>query len=329
MKMNINKIKKQKALIICIASLFIVMLIATVIIKNTKEKQIEEEVQVTAQNETMIKSKEVKKIDVETPSKLQEKLNVIYKNEHDSIQLAINDIVGESSDFGVYYEDLTTGDKVVYNEDKPFVAASTIKIPIVLDAADMIANKSLSEDQTITYTAGDYEDGTGILQDNDELSGSIKINRLMELMIVDSDNIATNMLQRNCLDIKVYIKDVTGISLDLEGNYITSKQQGIFLKKLYENKDSNKIYINIINNMKNTIFHDSLDKYLPWEIVAHKIGEFDEFIHDCGLIYTQRPYSLSVYTETIGCEEIAKLSKNIYDIKIKNDELINDLKKSV
>lgn len=327
MKMDIDRIKRQKTIIIFVTSLIMGILIATVMLKNTKENYTEEEVQVNAQNETIVESEEEKKIKVEKSSELQEKLDDIYKNEHASIQLAINDIAGDNNNYGIYYEDFTTGDKVAYNEDKPFIAASTIKIPIVLDAADMIAINSLREDQTITYTAGDYEDGTGVLQGNDELNEPINIHRLIDLILVDSDNIATNMLERNCSDLKSYIKSVTGISLELEGNYITPKQQGVLLKRLYENKDNNKIYVNIINDMKNTIFHDSLDKYLPWEVVAHKIGGYNEFIHDCGIIYTDRPYSLSVYTESIGCEKIAELSKNIYDIKLKNDELINGLKK--
>jgi beta-lactamase class A len=292
--------------------------------KNTKE-----EVQVNAQNETIIKSEEEIKIREERYSQFQKELDNIYKNEHNAIRSAINDIVGDSNNYGIYYEDLNTGDKVLYNENKPFIAASTIKIPVVMDAADMIASNILGENETITYTDRDYEDGTGILQDSNELNEPISINRLINIIIVNSDNIATNMLKRNCADLSAYIKDVTGISLGLEGNYITPKQEGIIIKKLYENKDSNKIYDDIINNMKNTIFHDRLDKYIPWELVAHKIGGYNEFLHDCGIIYTERPYSLSVYTESIGCEEIAKLSKNIYDIKINNDELINALKNNM
>lgn len=317
---NIDKIKKQKAIIICVTALIVGILIFTG--KHTKE-----EVEVNAQNERIIKSEEERKIKVETSSELQGKLEEIYKNEHNSIQSAINDFVGDVNNYGIYYEDFITGDKVVYNEDEPFIAASTIKIPIVMNAADMIANNSLGEDQTITYTAGDYEEGTGVLQDSKEFNEPITIHRLIDLMLVYSDNIATNMMIRNCSDLRPYIKSVTGTSLELEGNYITPKQQGIFLRRLYENKDNNKIYVDIINDMKNTIFHDSLDKYLPWQIVAHKIGAYNEFIHDCGIIYTERPYSLSVYTEAIGSEQISSLSKNIYDIKIKNNELINDLKK--
>jgi len=327
MKLDIDRIKRQKTIIIFVAVLIAGMLVDTVVLKNTKENYTKEEVQVNAQTETTIKLDEDKKTKNEISSELQEKLDNIYKDEQEAIRTAINDIVGGSNNYGVYYEELTTGDKVVYNGDKPFIAASTIKVPIVLDAAEMIASNILEENQTITYTEGDYEDGTGVLQGSDELNEPIKIDRLIDLILIDSDNIATNMLERNCSDLKSYIKSVTGISLELEGNYITPKQQGILLKRLYENKDNNKIYVDIINDMKNTIFHDSLDKYLPWEVVAHKIGGYNEFIHDCGIIYTDRPYSLSVYTESIGCEKIAELSKDIYDIKLKNDELINVLKK--
>ena len=80
--------------------------------------------------------------------------------------------------------------------------------------------------------------------------------------------------------------------------------------------------------MKNTIFHDRLDKYLPYEIVAHKIGSYNEYTHDTGIVYSERPYSLSVYTKSINPEPIAKLSKIIYDLKISTDEKVKSLKES-
>ena len=202
MKMDIDRIKRQKTIIIFIAVLITGILVDTVVLKSTKENYTEREVQVNAQTETVIKIDEDKKTKYEISSELQEKLDNIYKDEQEEIRTAINDIVEGSNNYGVYYEDLTTGDKVVYNEDNTFIAASTIKIAIVLDAAEIIASNILEENQTITYTDGDYEDGTGVLQGSDELNEPINIDTLIHLILIDSDNIATNMLERNCSDLK-------------------------------------------------------------------------------------------------------------------------------
>lgn len=121
---------------------------------------------------------------------------------------------------------------------------------------------------------------------------------------------------------------MTGESRNDEINNLTAKQQGIILRRLYDNPDNNPLYDIIIEHMKNTIFHDRLDKYLPYEIVAHKIGSYNEYTHDTGIVYSERPYSLSVYTKSINPEPIAKLSKIIYDLKISTDEKVKSLKES-
>ena len=113
-----------------------------------------------------------------------------------------------------------------------------------------------------------------------------------------------------------------------EINNLTAKQQGIILRRLYDNPDNNPLYDIIIEHMKNTIFHDRLDKYLPYEIVAHKIGSYNEYTHDTGIVYSERPYSLSVYTKSINPEPIAKLSKIIYGLKISTGEKVKSWKES-
>ena len=100
------------------------------------------------------------------------------------------------------------------------------------------------------------------------------------------------------------------------------------LKRLYDNPDNNPLYDTIIEHMKNTIFHDRLDKYLPYEVVAHKIGSYNEYTHDTGIVYSERPYSLSVYTKSIDTEPMAKLSRAIYDLKISTDEQVKSLKEA-
>ncbi|MNI82273.1 hypothetical protein D3C73_1389670 [compost metagenome] len=70
--------------------------------------------------------------------------------------------------------------------------------------------------------------------------------------------------------------------------------------------------------MKNTEFHDRIDKYLPYDIVAHKIGSYDSYINDVGIIFADKPYILVIYTNelTDATEKIATLSKIIYNAQL-------------
>lgn len=71
----------------------------------------------------------------------------------------------------------------------------------------------------------------------------------------------------------------------------------------------------LIDTMKITIFHERLDKYIPNNLVAHKIGSIDSYVHDIGFVFTDEPYIISIYTEGVynAEETIASMSKVIYN----------------
>lgn len=68
--------------------------------------------------------------------------------------------------------------------------------------------------------------------------------------------------------------------------------------------------------MKETVFHDRLDKYVPKNIVAHKIGNYGAFVNDAGIVYAPKPYIIAVYTEglTNADEIIANINKMLYEV---------------
>ncbi len=234
----------------------------------------------------------------------------------------IHEILGdEEKHYGIYYYDLNTGCEYFLNEDKEFQAASTMKVPIAMMIADKLEKKELKEDTLIEYTLTDDSDGAGVLQGNISEGDKLEVIDLMKYMIEESDNVATSMLKRNVGNICDYITDLTSIKVDNEKNFITPKQSYMVLKILYNKSDENIYYKKIIEFMKATITHDRLDKYINHNIVAHKIGDYENYVNDVGIIYTQEPYILTIYTEDVmekGRENIAQISKMIYDIKTKN-----------
>lgn len=226
----------------------------------------------------------------------------------------------KGTDMGVFFEDLSTGKVSMKNDNKNYIAASTIKVALVMKVADLMHAGKVDENVSIMYTPKCDESGTGVLQyEREKLKEPIKCKELMKLAIEHSDNIATNMLWIKYNGVDDYIKNTVNITRKKGNNYLTARTQALLLERLYKNPDKNPIYNEIIKWMKNTEFHDRLDKYIPYEKVAHKVGDNEEYIHDTGIVYTKSPYILVVYSKGEDPEQIAKLSKDIYNIEKKDN----------
>lgn len=219
--------------------------------------------------------------------------------------------------FGLYYYDLNSGKTIEINSNKEFAAASTVKVPMNMVLLDMVNQGKISLNETMRYNKStDYEGGTGILQSKD-LSKPIALKTLSEYSIIYSDNIATHMIMRKIN--KNYMRDsfdkMLGHKTTRTGNVTTAKDSGTFLKLLYNNPNKNPYYSELINYMKRTSFHDRIDKYIPQNITAHKIGNYGAYVNDIAIVYTNRPYVLVVLTNELpeSSEKIAHISKMVYD----------------
>ena len=154
------------------------------------------------------------------------------------------------------------------------------------------------------------------LQETD-LSKPIPIKELSDYSIRYSDNIAINMLLRKVGNKNryAYIEKITEHPLVLKGNYTTPMDSFKILERLYLNPDKNEYYSGLIENMKKTEYHDRIDKYIPKEIVAHKIGNYAEYVNDMAIVFDEDPYILVVFTKNMpeAAENIAQVSKMIYE----------------
>ena len=246
------------------------------------------------------------------------KENLKSQVELDDLEKRIRALVGKDiSNFGMVYYDINSKKTIEINADKQFIAASTIKVPINMLMYDMIQDEEININEKLKFIEDDYEDGAGVLQSN-ELEKPIAIKTLSDYSIKYSDNIAINMLLRkvgseNRYD---YIQEIAGHPIAHEGNAITPMVSFKILERLYTNPDGNKYYSALVETMKKTEYHDRIDKYIPKEIVAHKIGDFGEYVNDVGIICKEEnPYIFVVFTKEIpeATEVIAKVSKMIYD----------------
>lgn len=93
---------------------------------------------------------------------------------------------------GIYIDDLM-GNVVKINEKEKFETASTIKLFILASLFERIEKGELSLSDMLEYKQEHVIDGSGVLSSM-EVGTKLSVRNVATLMIIVSDNIATNML---------------------------------------------------------------------------------------------------------------------------------------
>jgi beta-lactamase class A len=204
-----------------------------------------------------------------------------------------------NGDVGMTYVDLTTGKQLSVNGTQEFYSASTIKVPLAMMIADKVQAGELNWEDQLTYNEKeDYEDGTGIIINN--IQPSYTVRTLQEYNITYSDNIAKNMLYRTFGDDVKAKKALYAHFLQKETEWddakFTSEDAAKILNILYDEKNTNPEYQTIYDYMKKTVFHERMDTPTTSGKVAHKIGSYAGFLHDIGILETEHPFILTVFT---------------------------------
>lgn len=105
-----------------------------------------------------------------------------------------NRIKGFDGKVTLYAKNLDTGATVGIAESEPVRTASTIKLPIMTATFDAVARGKAKWTELLTVTAAEKVSGSGVI--GSELSDGIQLplRDVLHLMIVLSDNTATNMI---------------------------------------------------------------------------------------------------------------------------------------
>lgn len=218
---------------------------------------------------------------------------------------------------GLVYYNLTTKEYVTINENMDFDAASTYKVGLNLLYYYYADKGEVDLSSLLTYYDYFYQDGTGILYGYCYSGMKISIQELLDLSIIYSDNIATAMLSDylgGYNSVREQLYSLLNIDYVLYENLLTPAISAQILKYVYDNREISG-FNHLIDTMKITTFHERLDKYIPNNLVAHKIGSIDSYVHDIGFVFTDEPYIISIYTEGVynAEETIASMSKVIYN----------------
>lgn len=214
----------------------------------------------------------------------------------------------------IYYRPLDGGCAMMYNEEMPVVAASVIKIPVMVEAFRRFASGELSRDEVHVLREEEKKPSCGAL--NRMHAGlEVTMRDLVDLMIVLSDNTATNILIDR-LGIAEINETIRSLGLkqtvlrrklfDKEGmakgliNTVSARDIGILLEKMYEGSlvspEASAEMLDILRNQK---LNGKMPFYLkPRGIAsAHKTGEDDGITHDVGIVYARKPFVLCMLSE--------------------------------
>ena len=94
----------------------------------------------------------------------------------------------------VAVKNLATGESFAYHADDPMPTASLIKFPVMVETYRQAAEKRIDLKSLVTLQKGDQVPGSGILTNHFSVGASFPLVDAVHLMIVFSDNTATNLV---------------------------------------------------------------------------------------------------------------------------------------
>jgi beta-lactamase class A len=217
----------------------------------------------------------------------------------------------------LFAKNLRTGETYGVRESEPVRTASTIKLAIMAECFFEASEGKLKWTEPITLTQDEKVSGSGLLQDF-TAGDQFPIKDVMDLMIVVSDNTATNLIlnriggdavnsrmeklgltqtrsMRKILGDRNQLKDhISGVSQ--EGRKPENAKWGIgrsspkemvtLLEKIYRGELVNKEAADgMLEILKRQRDHDGIARDMKDVTVANKSGALDHLRSDVGIVY--------------------------------------------
>jgi beta-lactamase class A len=243
-------------------------------------------------------------------------------------------IAGEPGVFSAAVEDPVSGRRWLVNPRR-LRSASLIKIFIMAEAFRLAAGGELDLDARLTVRAEDRVGGAGALEH--AAPGTIKsLRELIEVMIVESDNTATNLIidrlgmdaintmigRLGCRDtvLRRKMMDFAAAEAGRE-NFTSPADVTAVLSRLYRREcvtpEADEAMVAILLRQEDRC---KIPLHLPAGVaVACKSGELEGAEHDAGIVYgSRRHYCLAVMSDELpdaerGRAAIARLARAVYD----------------
>ena len=254
---------------------------------------------------------------------------------------------------GVAFRDLSNSDSLYLGADSSFHAASTMKVPVMIELFRKIDAGKLSLDQPIllvnqfasivdgsayTLDAGDDSDSSVYAR----VGTKVPLRELLERMIVRSSNLATNSLialadarsanatahalgARN-IQVLRGVEDNKAYAAGLN-NTTTARDLAVLMEAIERGKAASP---SSCNAMREILLRQELNDEIPAGLppgtpVAHKTGSITAVLHDAAIVYPhgRAPYVLVVLTRGVADEKvsralIADISRLVYEHTMRN-----------
>jgi beta-lactamase class A len=218
--------------------------------------------------------------------------------------------------------DLNTGYVAGFNAAKSMPAASTIKVPVMVEVFAQLEDGRFDLQRHVTLLASDKDFGSGDLCDA-PVGTSYPVSILLAKMIDVSDNTATNMLirlvgrrniNRRMAELglgRTHLgSDVRTASWTIRETLRTSPADLVRLltlmakKELIDEWSSNEMIAILKADEFNTLIPEPLPPDVP---VAHKTGSFDDTLNDAGIVFaSDSPYVIAVMTTALPSEDLGR-----------------------
>jgi beta-lactamase class A len=228
---------------------------------------------------------------------------------------------------------LNGNDELWIEPDKPFHAASTMKVPVMielfrqaeagklkLDDPLLIKNefKSIADGSAYVLSVGDDSDA----EVYKHVGKTMTLRALCDAMITVSSNFASNLLierlgaenirntvQKLGADGMVVLRGVEDQKAFDKGmnNATTARALAVLMQKIATGKAvSAKADAAMVAMLKDQKFNDAIPAGVPpGTPVAHKTGTITKIHHDAAIVYGPRPYVLVVLVRGIQAQKVS------------------------
>ena len=255
--------------------------------------------------------------------------------------------IAETSDavVGIAIKNLVTGEKVFINENVVFPQASSIKIHILAELFHQAEEGKIRLSDVVLLHPAVRVGGSGVLNELGESTVSMSLRDYAVLMIVLSDNTATNLLikQVGMDNVNRFLQSQGAVKTKLqrmmmdvkaaaEGreNVGTPKEVSMILEKLYRgelvSKKSSNDMLSILQKPK----EGPIRAGVPADItVANKEGDIEGVRCDVGIVYLPKaPYVICVMTKLLAQEsdgsriikDISRLTYQYFERRANSNE---------
>jgi beta-lactamase class A len=254
-------------------------------------------------------------------------------------------IAASGAEVAVAVRTLDGRSEVLIDPDKPFHAASTMKVPVMIELFKQAGAGTLSLDDPLTIRNefrsivddSPYKLSEGADSDKaiySAIGTTLTLRQLCEAMITVSSNFAANLLIE-----KLGVENIraTVAALGADGMQVLRgvEDQKAFAKNLNNSTTARGLLVlferlgkgtavgreadaAMIEVLKRQTFNDGIPSGLPkGTVVAHKTGNITRIHHDAGIIFGRRPYVLVILVR--GVQDIkqsaalmASLSKTVH-----------------